>query len=168
LINWFDKFYKGEGSPDIYYSFGWAVSPIECNLGIIAASIPALWGLLRKAFPNLFSDLSTSYRVNNTHPSSNNRPTAFRSNVSRHKGASRLEDDDAYDGYMMKSMGTANGQADDRPTTPSGSQDGIIDVKNGIMRTTEVEIGYASAPKAGDRNKDSDAFTRGKNMAYAV
>lgn len=165
LVNWFNQFYSGKGTKDIYYSFGWAISPIECNLAIIAASIPSLWPLFRKAFPNLFSNLNYSYRVG-TQPSSTNRvATAFRSNAARPMGRSHL-DDDLDNTYMMKSM-QGNGQANCRVTTPTGSQDGIIDVKDGIVRTTDVEIGYEDAAKDGDYGNDRDESGRRK-VAYAV
>lgn len=167
LVNWFNQFYKGKGTKDIYYSFGWAVSPIECNLAIVAASIPSLWPLFRRAFPTLFSDLNYGYRVDN-HPTSNSRggnSTVFRSNVARAMGRSRQQEDvdaDSDDAYPMKPM-QANGQVSCRVTTPTGSQDGIIDVKDGIVRTTDVEIGYE------DASKDRDAYESGrKKVAYAL
>ncbi|KAF6786402.1 CFEM domain-containing protein [Colletotrichum sojae] len=176
LISWFDQFYKGLGSKDLYYSFGWAVSPIECNLAIIAASIPALWPLFRKAFPGFYSDMNYSYRVNtqpsgsNTHGGTghrSNQASAFRSNLARPMGASHVDDDDdADDTYMMKTM-HANGQADCRATTPTSSQDGIMDVKNGIIRTTDVQIGYEDATKSRDFVNDREEYPRNK-VAYAL
>lgn len=164
LVHWFDQFYKGLGSPDIYYSFGWAVSPIECNLAIVAASIPALWPLFRKALPSFFSDLNYSYQ-GNTAPSASNHASAFRSNLARPMGASRIHDD-TDDTFMMKSI-KSKGQVECRATTPTGSQDGIVDVRNGIVRTTDVEIGYQDAAKDTDYSKDSDEYAR-KKVAYAV
>jgi len=167
LVQWFDQFYKGLGTKDIYYSYGWALSPIECNLAIVAASIPALWPLFRKAFPGFFSDFNSSYQAN-THPSGNNNPSAFRSTLSRPMGRSRIQDDDTDDAFMMKPMHGSNGQTDCRATTPTGSQDGIIDFKDGIVRTTDVEIGYEDAnAKDRDYNTDREEYPR-KKVAYAV
>jgi hypothetical protein len=169
LVTWFNQFYKGLGTKDIYYSFGWALSPIECNLAIIAASIPALWPLFRKAFPSMMSDLNYSYRVG-TQPASSNPATAFRSNIARPMGRSRGRshlNDDSDDAYMMKPMDD-NGQVNCRATTPTGSQDGIIDVKAGIVRTTDVEIGYEDATKDRDYSNHRDEFGRRKKMAYAM
>lgn len=174
LVNWFDQFYKGLGTKDIYYTFGWALSPIECNLAIVAASIPALWPLMRKAFPNFYSDLGYSYRVN-TQPGASNHVTGAprsnvlrsqlgRSNVTRPAGASHI-DDDSDDAYMMKSM-HANGQADCRATTPTGSQDGIIDIKDGIVRTTDVEVAYEDASREQYHHNDRDEPR--KKVAYAL
>jgi hypothetical protein len=166
LVSWFQKFYSGKASKDIYYSFGWAVSPIECNLAIIAASIPSLWPLFRKAFPTLFSDLNYSYRVN-TRPVSTNRATAgFRSNGARPSRRSNL-DGDSDDTYMMKSM-KSSGQVDCRAMTPTGSQDGIIDIKEGIVRTTDVEIGYENATKDAEDGNDRNESGYRRNAAYAV
>lgn len=171
LVNWFNDFYSGRASRDIYYSFGWAVSPIECNLAIISASIPALWPLFRKAFPSMFSDLNYSYRVGTTPQGASNRvSTAFRSNGGRARatGRSHLNGGDSDDAYMMKSM-QGNGQVNTcRVTTPTGSQDGIIDVKDGIVRTTDVEIGYEDATKDGDYGNDRDESGRQKKLAYAL
>lgn len=170
LIHWFNQFYKGLGSKDIYYSFGWAVSPIECNLAIVAASIPALWPIFRKAFPSVFSDFDTSYPANsyrvNAQPSGTGRATAFRSTAGRSRGASRL-DDESDDMYIMKPM-RGNGQVDCRSTTPTGSQDGIIDFKDGIMRTTDVEIGYEDGSKEREQGNDRDEYGRRKNVAYVI
>jgi hypothetical protein len=165
LVQWFNRFYRGLGTRDIYYSFGWAVSPIECNLAIIAASIPALWPLFRKAFPNMFSDLNYSYRVD-TQPGSTNRATPFRSDPAKPMGRTHL-DDDSDDAYMMSSM-NGNGHANCRATTPTGSQDGIIDAKHGIVRTTDVEIGYEDAGKDRDIGGDHEEIGRQKNVAYAL
>lgn len=164
LITWFNQFYKGLGSPDIYYSFGWAVSPIECNLAIMAASIPALWPLFRKALPSFFSDFNSSYQANTPAPGSTHA-SAFRSNLARPMGASRI-DDDTNDAFMMRTI-KGKGQAECRVTTPTGSQDGIVDVRNGIVRTTDVEIGYHDASKDMDYSNDSDEYPR-KKVAYAV
>ncbi|KAG9254742.1 uncharacterized protein F5Z01DRAFT_92364 [Emericellopsis atlantica] len=161
LVNWFNQFYAGLGSKDIYYSFGWAVSPIECNLAIIAASIPALWPLFRQAFPSIFSDLNSSYQ-GHAQPANTSRATGFRSNLARPMGASRLHDD-TDDGFVMKSM-HANGQVDCRATTPTGSQDGIIDVKDGIVRTTDVEMTYEDTNKNMDYGHDRDEYGRKKVM----
>jgi hypothetical protein len=81
-------------------------------------------------------------------------------------GRSHL-DDDSDDAYMMKSM-HANGQVACRATTPTGSQDGIIDVKDGIMRTTDVEVGYEDAAKERDYINERDNYGRRSKMAYAV
>jgi hypothetical protein len=176
LITWFDSFYKGKGTKDIYYSFGWALSPIECNLAIIAASIPALWPLFRKAFPTLLSDLNYSYRVDGQstsgHAGASARNTAFRSNnvrsnIARPMGRSHLDDDSDGDTYMMKSMGQ-NGQVDIRASTPTGSQDGIIDVKDGIMRTTDVEVGYEEVTKERDFGSDRGEYGRRKRPSYGM
>jgi hypothetical protein len=175
LVNWFNQFYKGQGTKDIYYTFGWAISPIECNLAIIAASIPALWPLLRKAFPNFYSDMGYSYRVN-TQPGASNHATGGlrssnmprsqlgRSNKTRPTATSNI-DDDSDDAYMMKSI-HANGQVDCRATTPTGSQDGIIDFKDGIVRTTDVEVAYEEASKD-QYPHDRDEYSQ-KKVAYAV
>lgn len=165
LVNWFNQFYKGLGGKDLYYSVGWAISPIESNLAIIAASMPALWPLFRRWFPNFFSALSTSYPAA-SHPTTGNRVTAFRSQLSRPQGATQI-DDDANDAFMMKSMHTKV-HADGRPTTPMGSQDGIMDYKNGIMRTTNVEVEYETSSK-GEReySDDRDEYVR-KKVVYAV
>lgn len=170
LVSWFDQFYKGLGTRDIYYSIGWAISPIECNLAIVAASMPALWPLLRKFFPSFYSDINYSYRVNMQPPASNQAPT-FHSNPARPMGRSKMDedddDDDADEIYMMETM-QGNGQADCRATTPTGSQDGIVDLKNGIVRTTDVEIGYEDASKErGYNSNDRDEYPRNK-VAYAL
>lgn len=165
LITWFDQFYKGLGSKDIYYSYGWAASPIECNLAIIAACLPALWPLIRKTWPGLYTtDPSYSYRVNTQPGGASHHASAFRSNLSRPMGASRL-DDDTDDAFMMKTM-QANGQVDCRATTPTGSQDGIMDFNKGIVRTTDVEVGYEDATKERDFANDRDEY--GRKVAYAV
>lgn len=154
LVSWFDKFYKGLGTRDIYYSFGWAVSPIECNLAIIASSIPALWPLFRKAFPKLFSELNYSYRADtkDTKRASSKRATNFPSNGPRPMGRSQPNDDDSDDAYMMGSM-NPGGQSNCRVVTPTGSQDGIIDSKAGIVRTTDVTVGYEDATETDKRNE---------------
>jgi hypothetical protein len=163
LVNWFNQFYKGLGTRDIYYSVGWALSPIESNLAIIAASIPALWPLFRNTFPSMFSDLNYSYRVE-TQPASSARTTApFHSNIPRPMGRSHLDDTD--DVYMMDSM-NSSGQADCRVTTPTGSQDGIIDAKEGIMRTTNVQINYEEAVKHSEDGSREDYGQR--KQAYAM
>ncbi|KAI9146821.1 Satratoxin biosynthesis SC1 cluster protein [Paramyrothecium foliicola] len=164
LVNWFDKFYKGLGTKDIYYSFGWAVSPIECNLAIVAASIPALWPLFRNAFPSMFSDLNYSYRVD-TQSASALRAAAFRSSAARPMGRSRPHDD-ADDIYMMDSI-RGTGRANCRVTTPTGSQDGIIDSKEGIVRTTDVEINYEETSKVSDDSSNRDEYGR-KKVVYGV
>lgn len=160
LVNWFNQFYKGLGSKDIYYSVGWTISPIESNLAIVAASMPALWPMFRRMFPNFFSGLnSSSYPANSAAPRSNKRATGFRSQLSRPTGATRITDDD--DTFVMKTM-SANVHADGRASTPTGSQDGIIDCKNGIMRTTNVEVEYELQARS-----DKEEYDK-KKVAYAV
>lgn len=165
LITWFDQYYKGQGSQDIYYSLGWLASPIESNLAIVSASVPALWPLLRRFFPNFFSSLGDSYKPS-AYASRSNRATGFRSNLHRPMGASRI-DDDMDDGFAMKTM-HANAQADCRATTPTGSQDGIIDYKSGIMRTTNVEVGYESNSKSERDSPVGGEDGPRRKMGYAV
>ncbi|SPO06897.1 uncharacterized protein DNG_09591 [Cephalotrichum gorgonifer] len=143
LVDWFRKFYAGTGGPDIYYTLGWTVSAIECNLAIIAASFPALWPLVRKCVPGYFSTASPSsyqYGKNNSHLSGN-RAKAFRSSTHPSRGATRIDDDLDDDTFMMKTV-KASAQSDYRSTTPTGSQDGIIDYKSGIVRTTNIDVNY--------------------------
>jgi len=171
LVTWFNDFYSGKASMDIYYSFGWAVSPIEVNLAIVAASIPSLWPLFRKAFPNLFSDLNYSYRVGEGPSGNNNRASTFRSNQARVRVTGRSkpgDDDDLDDSYMMTSM-KGGGQVNTcRVTTPTGSQDGIIDFKDGIVRTTDVQIGYEDASKDTLYDNDRDEHGRQNKVAYVM
>ncbi|KAH7304043.1 hypothetical protein B0I35DRAFT_484718 [Stachybotrys elegans] len=165
LVGWFNQFYAGRISRDIYYSFGWAISPIECNLAIMAASIPALWPLFRKVFPSMFSDLNYSYRVD-THPGSTNRGTGFRSEAARPMGRSHM-DDDSDEAYMMKAV-NQNGHTSCRATTPTSSQDGIVNTKDGIVRTTDVEIGYEDAAKDRDYGNGDEENARRSKVAYAM
>jgi hypothetical protein len=160
-VSWFNTFYKGLGTRDIYYSFGWAVSPIECNLAIIASSIPALWPLFRKAFPKLLSELNYSYHAD-TQRASSKRASIFRSNRPCPMGRSQPNDDDSDDAYMMESI-NPSGQSNCRVVTPTGSQDGIIDSKDGIVRTTDVTVGYEDATES-DRKRDE--YGRRSKGAY--
>lgn len=117
--------------------------------------MPALWPLFRRCFPGVFSTAGPSYYVG-PEPYASNRATAgFLSNARRSMRVTD-GDGDTDDGFMMKSM-QAGAQADYRPSTPAGSQDGIINCGNGIVRTTDIDVSYETNPKGKESTDDGEA-----------
>lgn len=127
--------------------------------------MPALWPLFRRCFPGVFSTAGPSYYVD-PQPYASNRATGFRSNMHRSMGDTNI-DGDTDDSFMMKNM-QANAQADYRPSTPTGSQDGIINCGNGIVRTTNIDVSYESNPKGDKESTDEGEPYVKKKVAYAV
>lgn len=75
-------------------------------------------------------------------------------------------DEDTDDSFMMKNMQT-NAAADYRPSTPTGSQDGIINCENGIVRTTNIDVSYETNTAGKVSTDDGDVDIK-KKVAYAV
>lgn len=59
--------YNGRVDDDPSYTLGWTTSTIEGNLAIVAASIPALWPIIRKWFPAAFARLEEDGRYLHRH-----------------------------------------------------------------------------------------------------
>lgn len=62
---------------------------------------------------------------------------------------------------MMKTI-HSKGQAEYRANTPTGLQDCIVNVRQGIMRTTDIKIGHQDTII--DYNNGSDEYTREKTI----
>ena len=75
-------------------------------------------------------------------------------------------DEDTDDSFMMKNMQASAG-VDYRPSTPTGSQDGIINCGNGIVRTTNIDVSYEANPKGKESTDDGEGDVT-KKVAYAV
>lgn len=129
------------------YSLGPTTSIIEGNVAIVTASVPALWPLFRQWFPRLFAKLGGTY---GSGPSGD---------ISYKKGSRQLVtiggsghktlDDNS---FVMKPI-RGVGRTDIRSYTPSGSEEEIMRHDAGIMRTTNVEIGYERGDLMDDRER---------------
>lgn len=118
LVAFADSFWDPEY--DFMYTWAPSYSPIEVNLAITAACLPALRPLLRTWFPRLFG----TYNIEQSGPYLNRN--------------CRNGDRSAEEGsIMMSNLGNRHVDARGRSHSPTGSQDSIFN-SGGIRRTTEV------------------------------
>ncbi|KAI0408721.1 hypothetical protein F4802DRAFT_362787 [Xylaria palmicola] len=126
---------------DPYYDIGITLNAVEINLAIISGAVPGLRPLFRKWFPGLYGGSSGKYTSDAYKYKSNNEyggGTGIRNGTE--SGLAH-----GHGGIALKSLGrTERGQHTEiRSVSPSGSEEEIM-TSNGIMRTTDVHIHYAS------------------------
>ncbi|KAI0476736.1 hypothetical protein F4859DRAFT_60592 [Xylaria cf. heliscus] len=140
-------FVKPDPNHDPYYDIGITLNALEINLAIVSGAVPALRPLFRKWFPALFGGSTKKYP---------NAPYRYKSNTEYGKGTglrsgrpngTESELAHGHGGIGLKNLGrTERSQHTEiRSVSPSASEEEIM-TSNGIMRTTDVRVDYASEP----------------------
>lgn len=122
--------YYGTPSADPTYAIDFVYSTVECNLAIISASIPALYGLLKRWFPRIFAG--------STKPSE-----AFTPYDGTLPGSYALQ---TIGGSSMRFKSLKSGVSGSkrvRVNSLTASEEEMIG-KNEIHKTTEVSVVFAS------------------------
>lgn len=121
---------------DPTYDIRFTYSAVETNLAIIAASAPALRGLVVKWFPRFFSSLTSGGKA--TYGETGGTGKQSRSGKSalggQHHMGSRHTDT-----FQMKNM---KNRSEICSHSPTASEEEIM-TYNGIIRTTEVDVMYS-------------------------
>ncbi|ROT35394.1 hypothetical protein SODALDRAFT_64905 [Sodiomyces alkalinus F11] len=148
ILDVFRQFETGNIDPDLTYSLGPTTSVIESNVAIVTASVPALWPLFRQWFPNAFAKLGGTYGTGPSGDSSYSKKGSRKLVTIGGSGHKTLDDNS----FVMKPI-RGIGRTEIRSYTPSGSEEEIMRCDAGIMRTTNVEIGYEPGDLTGDRDR---------------
>ncbi|PHH50409.1 hypothetical protein CFIMG_005432RA [Ceratocystis fimbriata CBS 114723] len=138
------EFSYGKPSADPTYDIRFIYSAVETNLAIIAASAPAIRGLISKWFPGFFTSVSSSHVVygtdglavsgNKKSRSASRGPAGALESGRSTLGASHS------DSFAMKSMKKHDPNAIPSPTA---SEEHIMAMSyDGIVRKTEVSVAY--------------------------
>ncbi|KAI5779847.1 hypothetical protein EDC01DRAFT_670105 [Geopyxis carbonaria] len=122
----------------------WSV--VEINVSVLAASLPAMKGLIKKYFPRLLSGISSGSRSRNR----DNQSHELEYNV--HMRKSKME---------TKVSSRTPVEHDDLSSLSNSSQDRINVPEGGIMKTTEVQVDVeaeAASQGGGDVESGSRHF----------
>ncbi|KAH9884237.1 hypothetical protein F4778DRAFT_565325 [Xylariomycetidae sp. FL2044] len=131
LTSLVELFYFSSTTSDPFIDIKVVLNAVEVNLAIATACVPAMKGLARGWFPNLFGGSNTGYKG-----------TAYgrQSTTCRKRGISQPTEADV---IALKNLALPSYGNIVRGTSPTGSEEAIL-AYNGIVRTMDIEIRYDS------------------------